>query len=352
MARVICVIPAHNEATGIGETLASVAAQTRPVDQLIVVADNCTDATAAIAAEYGTVVTTVGNRDKKAGALNQAMNLLVPALADDDFILVMDADTTIPADFVETAERSLDADPLVGGVSSIFAGRSTSSVLGLMQSMEFFRYRRQILRNGNRAFVLSGTASAIRVSALRAIKAARGELLPDGGGDFYDTASLTEDNELTLALLMTGYRCVAPGAQSTTDVMPDVSKLYRQRHRWYLGALRNLREYGTRMPWHMRLVYWRQQIGLVLSVLTVVGMVFVWSAVPMDRTHVLTVWSIAALALLAIERVSGVWAMGWKPRLLALALVPEQLYSLLLLFTFGSAAKDFVLGRKGAWHAT
>jgi cellulose synthase/poly-beta-1,6-N-acetylglucosamine synthase-like glycosyltransferase len=298
------------------------------------------------------VLATVANSDKKAGALNQALDRIVPDLEDDDVVLIMDADTVIPADFVATAERALAEDPRVGGVSSIFAGPENANTLGFLQSMEFFRYRRQILRNGNRAFVLSGTASAIRVGALAAVKVARGSRLPHGGGGYYDTASLTEDNELTLALLMCGYRCVAPGVHSTTDVMPDVAKLYRQRHRWYLGALRNLREYGRRMPWYLRLVYWRQQIGLVVSVLTVLGMIFVLAAVPGERAHLLTGWSALAFGLLAIERVSGVWRMGWRARFVALSLIPEQLYSLLLIFTFGSAAKDFVLGRKGAWHAT
>ena len=43
---VAVVLPAHNEAGGLGRTLESISAQLRPGDRLLVVADNCTDGTA------------------------------------------------------------------------------------------------------------------------------------------------------------------------------------------------------------------------------------------------------------------------------------------------------------------
>src|ERR1700758_1172314 len=46
--RVIVVIPAHNEAATIGSTLRSLAAQTLPPDEMVVVCDNCTDDTAVV----------------------------------------------------------------------------------------------------------------------------------------------------------------------------------------------------------------------------------------------------------------------------------------------------------------
>lgn len=43
------LVPAHNEATGIAATLQALRPQLRAIDRLLVVADNCTDATAALA---------------------------------------------------------------------------------------------------------------------------------------------------------------------------------------------------------------------------------------------------------------------------------------------------------------
>src|SRR5579862_269745 len=54
--RVAVVIPAHNEALGIGDTLQSLIPQLKNGDRLLVLADNCTDDTAAIAAAAGAEV--------------------------------------------------------------------------------------------------------------------------------------------------------------------------------------------------------------------------------------------------------------------------------------------------------
>jgi len=61
--RVVVVIPAHDEEALVGEALESVASQTRAVDEVIVVADRCSDRTSAIAREHGaTVVETTDRR--------------------------------------------------------------------------------------------------------------------------------------------------------------------------------------------------------------------------------------------------------------------------------------------------
>src|SRR5690349_5913723 len=50
------LIPAHNEQVGLPATLRSVKAQLLPHDRVVVVADNCTDGTAALAREAGVTV--------------------------------------------------------------------------------------------------------------------------------------------------------------------------------------------------------------------------------------------------------------------------------------------------------
>ncbi len=54
--QVAVLVPAHDEASIIGATLASIAPQLRPGDRLLVVADNCTDDTAQLAREAGAEV--------------------------------------------------------------------------------------------------------------------------------------------------------------------------------------------------------------------------------------------------------------------------------------------------------
>ena len=51
--RVAVIVPAHNESLGLIPTLQDIKAQLGVGDRLIVVADNCTDDTAAVAAAVG-----------------------------------------------------------------------------------------------------------------------------------------------------------------------------------------------------------------------------------------------------------------------------------------------------------
>jgi biofilm PGA synthesis N-glycosyltransferase PgaC len=262
----------------------------------------------------------------------------------------MDADTTLVPDFVQLALPHLT--PATGGVSGTFTARSSKRFISHLQAMEYDRYRRQIGRRGGRAFVLSGTATLFRSGSLRSVHQARGGVLPAGDG-VYDTISLTEDNELTLAMLTLGLRCPAPGADCTTDVMETPAALFHQRHRWYLGALRNLRSYGLKLPRHLRYVYWRQQIGLViaaLGLLTYFCMVGVGAAIHVGM-HFSLLWTVP-LVVLGIERTATVWKMGWLYRIIAATVIIEQVYTLFLMATFLAALKDFLLGRKGTWQPT
>src|ERR1700683_5764217 len=54
--RVAVIVPAHNESAGIRVALDSVMPQLMPGDRLVVVADNCTDDTAQVAAAAGAEV--------------------------------------------------------------------------------------------------------------------------------------------------------------------------------------------------------------------------------------------------------------------------------------------------------
>src|SRR5262245_49130427 len=75
---VVALIPAHNEEDQIEQAIRSLHEQSSTPDVLVVVADNCTDGTARVAEAAGAYVfESVGNRHKKAGALNQVLGLLL-----------------------------------------------------------------------------------------------------------------------------------------------------------------------------------------------------------------------------------------------------------------------------------
>src|ERR1700750_1169455 len=94
--RITVLIPAHNEAATIAQTIRSLRQQSIPVASITVVCDNCTDDTAQIAEALGVnVMVTTRNTARKAGALNQALERVLPTLSANDLVLTMDADSAL-----------------------------------------------------------------------------------------------------------------------------------------------------------------------------------------------------------------------------------------------------------------
>ena len=100
--QLLVMIPAHNESESIVRTLECLQSQTVIPDGILVVADNCTDDTAAIAGQHGaSVIATADNSDMKAGALNQGFDYLLPLFRDIDLVLIMDADSVLNPRWIE-----------------------------------------------------------------------------------------------------------------------------------------------------------------------------------------------------------------------------------------------------------
>jgi cellulose synthase/poly-beta-1,6-N-acetylglucosamine synthase-like glycosyltransferase len=359
----VAIIPAHNEQDRIGACLSSLHRQSYGVDLIIVVADNCTDDTVTEAVTAGaTVVETVGNIDRKAGALNFALNRVLGQLDDDDGVLLMDADTELSDGFVAVANRHLWAptnDSPVGGVGGIFVGsrhltddRGRWSLVRQLQHNEYVRYSRHLARRQGRALVLTGTGSLFRAGALSEVARARQlGLLPDEGNSrsVYDTASLTEDNELTLSLKQLGYRTQSPRECLVyTAMMPTVGKLFEQRRRWQRGALENLASHGLgrhTAPYILR------QMGTYLGVLflplyvvTLSTALIRFGAVDWLRP----LWVTVAVVYL-IEQAWSVRRGGWRSVGLSLAVIPELWHTIVLNCVYAVSLLGLLAGTGERW---
>jgi cellulose synthase/poly-beta-1,6-N-acetylglucosamine synthase-like glycosyltransferase len=94
-ASVAVLIPAHNEQLGIVATLESVRKQLKAGDRMIVIADNCTDQTAAVAREYGAIAIERHDAVKrgKGYALDFGMRYLENSdIQKPDVVIIVDAD--------------------------------------------------------------------------------------------------------------------------------------------------------------------------------------------------------------------------------------------------------------------
>lgn len=349
LGRLVAVLPAHDEEQNVGAAIGSLLSQTRPPDRVVVLADNCTDATPEVAAGAGAdVFVPRANRDKKAGALNQWLDQHLDVLDADDLVLVMDADCTLDPTFLATALGHLE-DPRFGGVGGVFRGGPGGGLLGTFQRNEYARYERDVRRLKGRALVLTGTASVFPVAVLKHVRAARrAGLLPDSsrGGQVYDTAVLTEDNELSLALMHLGYDILAP-AECTleTEVMETWKQLHDQRLRWKRGALENLFDYGWTS---VTRPYWGRQLLSLLGVLATV--LYVGSLGVGLVVGIQLHWFWLTLSLVfVVERVVTVRSRGWRQQLLAAPLVIEMIFDLFLQVVQGRAFTQAVLRSERKW---
>jgi cellulose synthase/poly-beta-1,6-N-acetylglucosamine synthase-like glycosyltransferase len=350
---VTVLIPAHNEEASLGDTLASLLAQSHRPERVVVVADNCTDSTAAVARKAGVeVFESVGNTKKKAGALNQALRQVLPGQGDNDLVMVMDADTTLDAGFLEAAVTRFTDDRALMAIGGLFYAEDGAGILGQFQRNEYIRYARDLRRRRGRVFVLTGTASLFRPRALRTVAASRGRSIPGQRGDVYDTAALTEDNELTIALKSLGALMMSPAhCTVVTEVMPSWRMLWAQRLRWQRGALENLAAYGI-TPQTFR--YWAQQLGIGYGAVALGSylLLCVLMVVSLDTWVWFPFW-LGLGAVFTLERVVTAWRGGWRARLLALTLFPELFYAAFLNVVFVKGIADICLGRQAGWtHLT
>src|SRR5450432_3219722 len=103
--RLAILMPAHNEALVIAESLLSVIPQLQEHDRLLVVADNCTDDTALIATANGAEVITRTDlaRRGKGYALDYGIRHL--ALDAPAIVIVIDADCRVTAGSIDLLAR-------------------------------------------------------------------------------------------------------------------------------------------------------------------------------------------------------------------------------------------------------
>ncbi|MGI5492032.1 glycosyltransferase family 2 protein [Microtetraspora malaysiensis] len=345
--RVIVLVPAHNEEDQIAETIQSLHLQQRKPDKIMVIADNCTDATEEIARTYGAeVIRTVGNRHKKAGALNQVLEVLLPDLDSRHAVLVMDADSALHPGFIHNAVVRL-APGKLAAIGGTFTGKPGGGLVGMFQRNEYARYARDVRRLQGKALVLTGTATLFRALALKEVVSARRAGGLPGRDQVYDVRVLTEDNELTLALLHLRFRILCPAECTlTTEVMETWADLFKQRLRWKRGALENLMDYGwTRVT----LPYWGRQLLSLVGIIVIFAYLAAttWSIVA-GGLVIHPLW-LAITVIFVIERIVTVSSRGPKQMAIAGLLFVEMVFDVFLQIAQAKAFWDAAWRRERKW---
>ena len=319
--RVLAIVPAHNEAASIAETIESLRRQTWAPDEILVVVNNSTDDTAQISRDLGVCVYDVGQiSGRKAGALNLALNRYLPLLDDDDLVLSMDADTVLTQTLIENAARHFITDPQLGALSSNHLVMRHGNLLELLQAMEYERDRVMIGRRKGRGGCMTGMAAVFRVAALREIK--------DTYGEIYDRTNWTEDWKLTIALRHTRWQMIRPqDCLVSTVPVTRIPALLHQRERWARGYLQTLMQFGwTRTT----AISWLKQLGFAFSIsvrllfFTMLGLLIA-SHAPFFAWWMLPIAAVFSADAVWTVRGTGKWGM-----LVASVLIIEIGYAWLL----------------------
>jgi cellulose synthase/poly-beta-1,6-N-acetylglucosamine synthase-like glycosyltransferase len=234
---VTVLIPAHDEAVGIRATLESILPQLLPGDQAVVIADNCTDATAAVARECGADV--FDRQDPLHRGKSFALDFGVRSLAADprDVVIVIDADCSVDPGTLDSLARLalVTGQPVQAPYVMQPPGAPTAQhhIAALGFTIRNLARPSGMDRLGLPCF-LNGTGMAFPVEVLRSINLANGKI--------------AEDKWLTIDLALAGHFAIFSHQGLVRSLLPDRKEAERsQRKRWIHGHLECMWVQGPRL---------------------------------------------------------------------------------------------------------
>ena len=221
------LIPAHDEESSIAELVRACLDQPYPIDEVVVVADSCSDATAERAREAGARVVEVDCQDKAT-----AQNTVLWRI-ESDVIIGFDGDTRPTSGCIERMmqdlnERGYDA--------------TCSTILPLQHRGFFIRARRFSYALGRRWWrlcqaqvgriqVLTGASYAFKTSVIKAV-----------GG--FPSGLISADMDATWAMHAAGYKLGYAADAIALTVDPETFGVWRaQMRRWASGYAQNMAKY-------------------------------------------------------------------------------------------------------------
>jgi cellulose synthase/poly-beta-1,6-N-acetylglucosamine synthase-like glycosyltransferase len=225
--RVAVLIPAHNEGAGIKPTIDDVERQLRPGDRLLVIADNCTDETASVAAASGAEVSV--RKDQTRIGKGYALDWGIKHLSSEppDIVIVIDADCRVSEGTIEKLSRACSASGHPVQALYLMAAAPGSAV---NQQVAQFAWRVKNLvrplglRNLNLPCQLMGTGMAFPWNLIQSANLSSGFIV--------------EDMKLGLELAAQGQApCFCPSAILTSTFPTSDEGSKAQRQRWEQGHL-------------------------------------------------------------------------------------------------------------------
>lgn len=238
MATVAVVIPCRNEAGTIGRLLDALRRQTRLPDQIVVVDDRSTDATADVIAEWRAAhaspscVVLNGAGRGVAAAVNAGV-----AVTQADIIVRIDGHSVPADDYIERALAALEQPEagVVGGVWTIEPGANTNTAIAIARVVS------HPLGSGGAKYRHATSAPAgVEAADTVPFGVFRRSLWAQVGG-FDEQLGANEDYDFNYRVRQTGARVLLDGrVRSTYSARPTLRALARQYHRYGFWKARML----------------------------------------------------------------------------------------------------------------
>ncbi len=234
------VVSARNESAVIGDLIHSIRVQNYPQDliDIFVIADNCTDNTAAVAQEAGAIVFPRFNREYvgKGYALTYGFNCIKQNYGDNGYeaYFVFDADNVLDVNYFREMNATFDAGAKASTSyrnSKNYASNwiSAGYAVWFMRESKYLSQARLLL---NTSCAISGTGFFISA-----------ELIDKAGG--WKWHLLTEDIEFSTQTILDGERIAFTPTAMLYDEQPvTFRQSWRQRLRWARGFLQVFMKYG------------------------------------------------------------------------------------------------------------
>lgn len=228
------VVPAHNEEASIASTVRGLrkACKADGHTALWVVADNCTDATALLAARAGAQV--LQRNDSSRRGKGHALEFAFRQLANQGvtWFVVVDADSTVDADFLPQMRRAMHADRQA--LQACYLSRPTHTLRGRLARLAQFGFNlvRPLGRSRLGASVgLLGNGFALRADTTTRVP--------------YTAHSVAEDLEYHLHLAQAGIPVhYVADARVWGEIAESGTGAPQQRARWEGGRFRMINEWS------------------------------------------------------------------------------------------------------------
>lgn len=308
--RASLLVPCHNEADNVAETIGALLAQRYPDFEVIAINDGSRDDTGRLLDELAGQHERlrVIHLDRNLGKANA---LRMGALAaTSEYLVCIDGDALLDEYATHWMVWQLTSGPRVGAVTGNPRIRNRSTLLGKLQVGEFSSIIGMIKRAQRvygRIFTVSGVISAFRKTALYRI-------------GFWSDDMVTEDIDVSWRLQMDHWDIRYEPNALCYILMPETLRgLWRQRLRWAQGGVEVLlRHSGGVFEWRRRRM-WGVMAEYVLSVL--------WAYVMLA---IIVLWLLGLVVALPPELTVGGLVPRWHGVILALVCLLQFAISLII----------------------